>query len=217
MTPTRRGAPPDYSDQVERVTGFLVNWRKSDHPPEKFVWVLEHDYSEAGRSFAALKNTDAAVARVLSVSADRAGCELYMATVHVNEEGIAVPHINYGDWDDMDADEMLMDELLGRSRWLDGWMDGDGRRPTFGEVPFLREELLPENALDDAEPDDRWLHEATGNANMTIEQVYRRAAFVIWAAVESARHRQERRNRGSGVLGFCAIRRCGSDRRPANR
>ena len=70
--------------------------------------------------------------------------------------------------------------MLDRSRWLDGWVDGDGRRPSFGEVPLLLEELLPENALDDAEPDDRWLHEATGNANMTIEQVYRRAAFVIW-------------------------------------
>lgn len=171
---------PDYSGQVERVTEFLVNWRKSDHPPEKYAWVLEHDYSEKGRSFAGLKNADAAVARVLSVSADRAGCELYMAIVHVNEEGIAVPDIDYGHWDEMEAAEMVMDELLERSRWLDGWMDGDGRRPSFGEVPLFREELLPENALDDAEPDDQWVHEATGNENMTIEQVYRRAAFVIW-------------------------------------
>ena len=171
---------PDYSDLVESVTEYLVNWRKSDHPPEKYVWVLEHDYSENGRSFATLKNTDAAVARVLSHSADRAECELYMAIVHINEEGIAVPDIDYGHWDEMNAAEMVMDELLERSRRLDGWMDRDGRHPSFGTVPLVRQELLPEGALDDAEPDDRWLHEATGNAGMTIEQVYHRAAFVIW-------------------------------------
>ncbi len=178
-TDTPRRAP-DYSDRVESVTEHLVNWRESDHPPEKYVWVMEHDYSENGRSFAALKNTDAAVARVLSQSADRAECELYLAIVHINEEGIAVPDIDYGHWDEMNAAEMVMDELLERSRWLDGWIDRDGRRPPFGTVPLVRQELLPEGALDDAEPDDRWLHEATGNANMTIEQVYRRAAFVIW-------------------------------------
>ncbi len=181
-TDTPRRAP-DYFEQVESVTEHLVNWRESDHPPEKYVWVMEHDYSENGRSFAALKNTDAAVARVLSQSADRAGCELYMAIVYINEQGIAVPDIDdigYGDWEGMESTEMVMDELLERSRWLDDWIDRDGRRPSFGEVPLLREELLPENALDDAEPDERWLHEATGNAGMTIEQVYRRTAFVIW-------------------------------------
>ena len=174
---------PDYSDQVESVTEYLVNWRESDHLPEKQVWVMEHDYSEIGRSFAALKNTDAAVARVLSLSADRAECELYMAIVNITEEGIAVPDIDsigYGDWDDLDADEMVMDELLDRSRCLDGWMDREGGRPPLGRIPLLAQELLPQGVLDDAEPDDRWLHEATGNANMTIEQVYRRAAFVIW-------------------------------------
>ena len=178
-TDTPRRAP-DYSEQVESVTEYLVNWRESDHPPEKYVWIMEHDYSEIGRSFATLKNTDAAVARVLSHSADRAECELYMAIVHINEEGIAVPDIDYGHWDEMNAAEMVMDELLERSRRLDGWMDRDGRRPSFGTVPLVRQELLPEGALDDAEPDDRLLHEATGNAGMTIEQIYHRAAFVVW-------------------------------------
>ena len=174
---------PDYSDRVESIANFLIDWRDGDHSPAKYAWLLEHDYSESGLSFDALKNADAAVARVLSESADRAECELYMAIVYINEEGTAVPDIDYlgyGDGEDMDAFDMVMDELLARSRWLDDWMDRDGRRPSFGEVQLLRAELVPENALDDAEPDERWVHEATGNANMTIEQVYHRAAFVIW-------------------------------------
>ena len=174
---------PDYSDRVERVANFLIDWRDGDHLPAKYAWLLEHDYSESGLSFNALKNTDAAVARVLKAAADLAECELHMAIVNVREEGIPVldGFYVYGEeWDEMDADHMEMDELLDRTCSLDGWMGRDGGRPPFGKLPLLGQELLPKGALDDAEPDDRWLHEATGNANMTIEQVYRRAAFVIW-------------------------------------
>ena len=174
---------PDYSDRVQSVADFLIDWRDGDHSPAKYAWLLEHDYSESGLSFDALKNTDAAVARVLKAAADLAECELHMAMVRVREEGIPALDGLYGygeEWDEMDADHMEMDELLDRTRSLNGWRGRDGGRPPFGRLPLLGQELLPEGALDDAEPDDRWLHEATGNANMTLEQVYRRAAFVIW-------------------------------------
>lgn len=174
---------PDYSDRVEGVADFFIGWRDANHPPEKYVWLMEHDYSESGLSFDALKNADAAVARVLKAAADLAECELHMAIVNVREEGIPVldGFYVYGEeWDEMDAEYMEMDELLDRSRSLDGWMDRDGGRPPFGETPLLGTELLPAGALDDAEPDDQRVHEATGNEGMTIEQFYRRAAFVIW-------------------------------------
>ena len=40
--------------------------------------------------------------------------------------------------------------------------------------------MLPRGALDDAVPDDRWLHEATGNAGASLERAWRRAALVVW-------------------------------------
>lgn len=174
---------PDYSDRIERVANFLIDWRDGDHSPAKYAWLLEHDYSESGLSFDALKNTDAAVARVLTAAADLGECELHLAIVNIREEGIPVIdglYVYGEDWDEMDADRMEMDELLNRSRSLDGWMDRDGGRPPFGETPLPGTELLPAGALDDAEPDDQRVHEATGNEGMTIEQFYRRAAFVVW-------------------------------------
>ena len=171
---------PDYSDRVESVADFLIDWRDGDHPPDKYVWLMEHDYSESGLSFDALKNADASVARVLKAAADLAEWELYLAIVHVREAGIPVLYYVEEDWDEMDSDPLEMDELLDRTRSLDGWMDRDGGRPPFGKIPLLGQELLPEGALDAAEPDDQRVHEATGNAGMTIEQFYRRAAFVIW-------------------------------------
>ena len=181
-TETLRVAP-DYSDQVEDLARCLVDWQERGQAPDKVVWLMDHEYSETGLSFDALKNTDVAVARVLKAAADLAECELHVAIVHVNEEGIGVYSsydIDDGDLDGTDADGVEMEELLDRERWLEGWIDRDGGRPPFGEIPLLRQELLPEGGLDDAEPDDRWVHEATGNAGMTLEQVYRCAAFVIW-------------------------------------
>lgn len=40
--------------------------------PDKLVWVLEHNYSNAGLSLDALKNADAAVAGVLKPASEAA-------------------------------------------------------------------------------------------------------------------------------------------------
>ena len=56
---------PDHSGPIEGIARELALWRDAAERPAKLVRVLEHDYSEAGLSFAALKNADAAVAGVL--------------------------------------------------------------------------------------------------------------------------------------------------------
>ncbi len=80
---------PDYSDQARNTADLLVEWRNSGCRPDKLVWLLEHDYSEAGLSFDVLKNADAAKAKVLKSAAELADCELHAAIVHIEEEGAA--------------------------------------------------------------------------------------------------------------------------------
>ena len=75
---------------------------------------------------------------------------------------------------------MEIGELHDSRHWLDGWTGQDGSRPPFGELSLLPEELLPRGALDHAEPDEQWLHEATGNAGVSLERAYRLAALVLW-------------------------------------
>ena len=41
-------------------------------------------------------------------------------------------------------------------------------------------ELLPRGALDDAAPDEQWLHEATGNEGVSLERAWHHAALVLW-------------------------------------
>ena len=124
--------PPDYGEQVDAIAERLAAWRDEGGAAEKIVWLLDHAYSEAGLSFETLKNGDAARARVLSAAADRAGCELHAAIVHIEEHGDAMygedyRHGWYRDEEDAeDAEDMEMGELYDSRHWLDGWAGSDG-------------------------------------------------------------------------------------------
>ena len=177
-TDTPRTAP-DYDQQVDRLARRLAAWRQGPDGVEKLAWVLEHEYSEAGLSFDALKNRDAALARILAAAAGRADCALHAAILHLEEWGGA----SYSGWDwDQPDDNMEMEEVEDYRQWLDGWVGPDGDRPPFGEIDLSPEERLPHDALDDAEPDEQHVEEATGNAGATVERTYRRAALVLWPA-----------------------------------
>ena len=181
-TDTPRAAP-DYTSQVDRIARRLAEWGRAEEGADKLVWLLDHQYSEAGLSFGALKNTDAALARILALAADRAACELYAAIVHIEEYGAAEfagSVAGSWGWDEPDDDDWEMGDVDYSSQWLDGWVDRDGGQPPFGEIEILPAELLPRGALDDAPPDQQSVHEASGNAGVSIERAYRRAAFVLW-------------------------------------
>ncbi|MDE0062342.1 MAG: 2OG-Fe(II) oxygenase [Gammaproteobacteria bacterium] len=182
-TETPRQAP-DYSSTVQGIAEQLIAWREGEHGPDKLVWMLEHDYSQAGLSFDSLKNADGALARVLERSTNDAKCEFYAAIVHVEEQGTA----RYADgeyfdgwgWRGDDADDLEFDEILDGRYWLDGWVGSDGEEAPFGKIALNPGEALPAGALDHAEPDEQWVNEATGNEGVTLERAYRHAAFVIW-------------------------------------
>ena len=171
---------PDYDVLTERIAALLAQWDRSTQGAEKIVWLLEHEYSEEGLSFSALKNTDAAVARTLAEAARRADCALYAAILHI-EESCAAEYpqdLPYGV--DLDDSDLEAGEVLDSEHWLDDWVAPDDVRPEYGKLPLRARELLPVGALDDADPDDESVNEATGNAGVEIERAYRSAALVLW-------------------------------------
>ena len=182
-TDTPRTAP-DYDQQVDRLAKRLAAWRRGSDGVEKLAWVLEHEYSEAGLSFDALKNRDAALARILAAAAGRADCALHAAILHLQEWGAASYSGEFAGWgwDGPDDDDLEMEEVEDYRQWLDGWVAPDGHCPPFGEIDLSPEERLPRGALDDAEPDEQRIEEATGNAGATVERSYRRAVLVLWPA-----------------------------------
>ncbi|MDE0227476.1 MAG: 2OG-Fe(II) oxygenase [Spirochaetaceae bacterium] len=171
---------PDYTAVTEGVAALLKQWDRSTKGAEKIVWLLEHEYSEEGLSFAALKNTDAAVARTLTEAARRAGCAVHAAILHIEEVCVAehpqdLPYGYHPNDSDLEAGEVIDSD-----HWLDGWVAPDDARPAYGKLRLQAGELLPAGALDGVDPDDEWVNEATGNAGVEIERAYRSAGLVLW-------------------------------------
>lgn len=67
-----------------------------DAPPNRLVYLLDHEYTERGIGWARLKGDDAARAAVLRAAADRAGCDVVLALADVHETWSCFED----DWDD---------------------------------------------------------------------------------------------------------------------
>jgi hypothetical protein len=59
------------------------------------------------------------------------------------------------------------------------WRSPDGSLPRFGAIPIDEKEVVPENGLKAIKPKEEFEGYA-GNAGMTLERWYRRAAVLLW-------------------------------------
>jgi len=178
---------PDHREAIALSAGLLRKWAKQADGPQKIVYLLEHHYTQAGLSCGALKNGDAALAKVLREAAIQADCALHLGIVHIEESGWAEYTGSYGgrssrwdDEDDDDAEDYEIGEVCDWRHYLSHWRNGNDEVVDFGEIPLNKDELLPPGGLDDEEPDESHFSEATGNAGAEFERTYLRAALVIW-------------------------------------
>ena len=168
---------PDFAEQAEAISTSLQAWSRQAQSAAKLVWLLDHDYSMAGLSFATLKGTDAVVARTLVAAAEEAECSLHAAILTISEYGS--PDYSQYAWNSND-DDLEMGEVHDWECGLEGWVALDDSKPDFGRIPLLDGEMLPVEALVDAYPDEKMVEEASGNAGVSVEHVYRLAALVVW-------------------------------------
>ena len=182
---TPMGAP-DYGAEIDHIAAELGARCRDPGMSGKLIWLLEHDYSTAGLSFGTLKNVDAAIGRVLTAAAERAGCALHAAIVRVEETGAGW----YDGYEDVVEDiadgEFHLEEVVDVECRLDGWARPDGAAADYGALPLLAGELMPAGRLDPERPDSQRLLEASGNEGATIERFYRRTALVMWPNADSA-------------------------------
>ena len=178
---------PDYGAEIDLIAAELGARFRDAEASGKLVWLMEHDYSMAGLSFATLKNADAAIGRALSAAAEQAGCALHAAIVHVEESGSAEYDGYVDEVEDIGDDEYELIEVDDVQCWLDSWVRPDGDPADYGVLPLSEGELMPPGRLDPDRPDTQRLLEASGNVGATIERLYRRAALVVWPKADSPR------------------------------
>jgi predicted 2-oxoglutarate/Fe(II)-dependent dioxygenase YbiX len=176
--------PPSYDSETERVVALLQGWTEAkgtamDEAPKKLIYPLEHAYTPAELGFVALKGADAAAAGVLLASAPRAGCDLHLALLQIEESGIA-EYTGYRSRRGREEVDMVAGEVCDGARYLHEWRRSDGSHSTLGRLPFEEEEVSPPDALEDMDPDEEHFHEATGNEGASFDRTYSRAVLVVW-------------------------------------
>ena len=187
----QRICAPLYDEEVSTAAEILEMAFTADDSPAKIAWLLEHQYTQAELSFATLKNADAALAKVLAEAASRAKCALHLGIVHIEESGSAEPNYDHyssrsrwrdydDDEEDISNDEFEVIDVEQQEQYVDGWINQQNLPMDFGRLPIEEGELLPAGSLDDEDPDEQRLLEATGNAGVSYERAYHRAALVIW-------------------------------------
>lgn len=179
--------PPNYTKEKDQLTALLRDWRNNDGEgkPKKLVYPLEHAYTAPEFGFSILKGADAAAAGVLAAAARQADCTLHLALVTLEEFGNAEYGDNYGRrrrWlrADDDEDEFTVGEIDDWTIALSNWCALDRNPVSWGEIPVNDDELSPPDPFHALKPDELHFQEASGNAGVSFERRYQRAALVIW-------------------------------------
>jgi hypothetical protein len=182
---------PRTAGHVEAVSNLLRDWAAdaAADSPRKLAVTLEHQYTQDGLAWDALKGVDHARAQVLREAAGRAGCKAYLALLTFWESGSAVDDgggyygrrrwDRYGDDDEGDSGSHEMEEVFDSSLTAEHWTDDEGNRLRLGKMTVEPEEVVPEDSLREVEPEEDF-EGYTGNAGMTLERWYRHAAVLLW-------------------------------------
>ena len=188
----KRLGAPSYGAVTARAAELLGAWRAAGET-EKRVVTLEHGYTRDGLTLDKLKGVDRARAEVLFEAAEQAGCIAHLALITLWQLGdVDYDHSydsrrrrKYGsryddDHDEDPGSEHEMGEIIDTSLTASHWSDRHGNSRQFGEMTVEDDEVITGDALDDAEPSEEEFEDYTGNAGLTLERWYHRAAIVIW-------------------------------------
>jgi len=86
----------------------------------------------------------------------------------------------YYSYDD-DDDEHEMGEVIDEMLSVSHWSNRDGKEVQFGKIILDESEIVTEQELLARNPDEEEFEGYTGNAGMTVDHWYHRAAIVIWS------------------------------------
>jgi hypothetical protein len=196
---------PRSAEYIEQVADVLREWVKdqSEDAPRKLAVTLEHQYTQDGLAWDALKGVDRAWARVLQEGARQADCQALLALLTFHEMGSAeyAGGGGYGydyydrweeDYDDEDYDdddddeedededsEYEMVEVIDSELTAEHFSDSQGNRLNIGKMDVEEDELVFPDALQDVKPEEEF-EGYTGNAGMTLDRWYRHGAILLW-------------------------------------
>jgi len=188
---------PTSGSAIAAIAKILRDGRE-DEARQKLAVTLDHRYTQDGLTLDKLKGVDRARAEVLFEAAEQAGWVAHLALVTLwqsgSAEGDEYEYSRYRSgrrrWYNEDeeeddeyeenASEYEMGEIFDESLSINHWSDRKGNQVALGEIQLIEDEIVSDQALAEWDPSDEEFEGYTGNAGMTLERWYHRAAVVIW-------------------------------------
>ncbi len=192
---SKSGISAPQSAPIVASIGELLADRPSTGGISKLAVTLEHQYTPEGLNISTLKGVDRARASVLFAAAEHAGWSAHLALITRWQSGSAEGGdygYSYGDrdyesWSYGEEDEEPdvgtgheMGEIYDQGLSVNHWSDREGNRIAFGEMALDEAEIVSNCPPEDWDLGREEFEGYTGNAGMTLERWYHRAAVVMW-------------------------------------
>ena len=177
-------------------------------PPNRLVYLLDHEYTPRGLSWRRLKGADASRVALLRAAAGRAGCESVLALADIKTTHSAfADDEGYGhrDWydeydedDDEDSDdagdserEYDVQELIDSEVTLSHWTGPEGTRLEETSLSVDGDEVCASTSTGDLAAYSSEYEGYMGNWGNTLDRWYHRAAVVVWPRDQAFANRAE--------------------------
>ncbi len=185
---------PQSTPIIASISELLADW-PSTGGMSKLAVTLEHQYTPEGLNIGTLKGVDRARADVLFAAAEQAGCTAYLALItrwlsgsaEGRDYGYSHRHRRYESWSYGEEDEEPdagtgheMGEIYDQGLSVNHWSDRERNKIAFGEMALDEAEIVSDRPPEDWDLGREDFEGYTGNAGMTLERWYHRAAVVIW-------------------------------------
>ncbi|MFA7668943.1 MAG: 2OG-Fe(II) oxygenase [Burkholderiaceae bacterium] len=158
--------------------------------PDRLIYLLDHQYTQSGLSWARLKGADAARAHALLKVADQLDAEIFLALADVHETWSAEEaYQEYENWhyedddaglEDIDPSEPVLQDLIDSDIELRHWLARDGGIFNSDNSVAEYTELCLNRASSDCTPFKSEYEGYMGNYGNTVDRWYHRAAVVMW-------------------------------------
>ena len=196
-------------------------------PPNRLVYLLDHEYTQRGLSWSRLKGADAERAALLRTAATRADCEAVLALAEVKETWDAYPpggddpwdrgygYDRYHDFYDGDdegdpapspgsgaADDYAdyeLNDLIDDEITLGWWTRPHGKGGEAISSPVSYEERCASTPSKDLKPFRSEYEGYMGNYGNTLDRWYRRSAVLLWPRERAFAARAEAGSEGALV------------------
>lgn len=158
-------------------------------PPDRLVYLLDHQYTQRGLSWDRLKGADAARGSALRAVARKLDADIFLTLADVHETWAAEEaydrYEGLGDWEahhasSGDMNEPVLQELIDSQIELRYWVAGNGGDPPE-DMDFVEpEEVCLTRDSSDCDPFESEYEGYMGNYGNTVDRWYHRAAVVMW-------------------------------------